>query len=336
MEKRRGASISVKMIATSTLLILGVVALFGILNIVNTIEGLRGAGAAPARFVRHAAAEARHGRRRATWCSRVRTPLCRTTTRRSADFVPVDRQGRSRDRLRPTLPTRTASCSRTPTTAMRGKPLTDPVAKEMLATPRKRSPRKCRRRLASEYVFCPPGRAGRRPPRHRRPRLLAARCSTTTLKKMDSEKEAAVPGGVGAHRARRALLRAHRHGARDLPGPAHLAADQDAGVARRSDRARRSRDPRRDHARATRSACSARTSTSWPTRSLILMRETAEKATLEKELEVARTIQETLVPPPRSRRARLRPPRRLLPAGVAVRRRLVDGARHARRARSWS
>ena len=33
-------------------------------------------------------------------------------------------------------------------------------------------------------------------------------------------------------------------------------------------------------------------------RLLILMRETAEKATLEKELEVARTIQETLVPPP--------------------------------------
>jgi serine phosphatase RsbU (regulator of sigma subunit) len=32
-------------------------------------------------------------------------------------------------------------------------------------------------------------------------------------------------------------------------------------------------------------------------RLLILMRETAEKATLEKELEVARTIQETLVPP---------------------------------------
>src|SRR5262249_44967402 len=36
MEKRRGASISVKMIATSTLLILMIVALFGILNIVNT------------------------------------------------------------------------------------------------------------------------------------------------------------------------------------------------------------------------------------------------------------------------------------------------------------
>src|SRR5262249_52982189 len=33
-------------------------------------------------------------------------------------------------------------------------------------------------------------------------------------------------------------------------------------------------------------------------RLLILMRETAEKATLEKELEVARMIQETLVPPP--------------------------------------
>ena len=36
MEKRRGASISVKMIATSTLLILMIVALYGILNIVNT------------------------------------------------------------------------------------------------------------------------------------------------------------------------------------------------------------------------------------------------------------------------------------------------------------
>src|SRR5262245_39550848 len=36
MEKRRGASISVKMIATSTLLILIIVVLFGILNVVNT------------------------------------------------------------------------------------------------------------------------------------------------------------------------------------------------------------------------------------------------------------------------------------------------------------
>src|SRR3569623_2354226 len=36
MENRRGASISIKMIATSTLRILMIVALFGILNIVNT------------------------------------------------------------------------------------------------------------------------------------------------------------------------------------------------------------------------------------------------------------------------------------------------------------
>src|SRR5258706_11359913 len=36
MDKRRGASISVKMIATSTLLILVIVALFGILNVVAT------------------------------------------------------------------------------------------------------------------------------------------------------------------------------------------------------------------------------------------------------------------------------------------------------------
>ncbi len=35
-EKRRGASISVKMIATSTALILFIVALFGALNVVNT------------------------------------------------------------------------------------------------------------------------------------------------------------------------------------------------------------------------------------------------------------------------------------------------------------
>jgi len=36
MEKRRGASISVKMIATSTLLILIIVAMFGALNVLNT------------------------------------------------------------------------------------------------------------------------------------------------------------------------------------------------------------------------------------------------------------------------------------------------------------
>ena len=175
-----------------------------------------------------------------------------------------------------------------------------------------------------QYVFS-------RPVVRRTARARARSCSPTRCTVLDDDAEEArrrqggrVPGGLGAHRARRAVLRARRHRAGDLPGPAHLAADQDARVARRSDRARRSRDPRRDHVAATRSACSARTSTTWPTSSSILLRETAEKATLEKELEVARTIQETLVPPPRSGRARLRQVRRLLPAGVAVRRRLVD------------
>ena len=41
---------------------------------------------------------------------------------------------------------------------------------------------------------------------------------------------------------------------------------------------------------ATRSVCSARTSTSWPTRIAILLQQTAEKAKIEQELEVAKAI----------------------------------------------
>ena len=162
--------------------------------------------------------------------------------------------------------------------------------------PRTPSPKRFRRRRASST--CSRGRSSRTASA-RAPSCSPTRCQLleNMLKKLDADKEAALPGRVDSHRARRPLLRARRHRAGDLPGAAHLAPASrcsrgapirsPAAISRRASRSRR----------ATRSACSARTSTTWPTGCSILMRETAEKATLEKELEVARTIQETLVPP---------------------------------------
>ena len=87
--------------------------------------------------------------------------------------------------------------------ALNGKPITDAAGKEMLA-PRPRHQGGDGGRRASEYVFAPAGPA--RTAQRQGTVVLAyslKRRSTTTLKKIDSDKEARVPGGVGAHRARR-------------------------------------------------------------------------------------------------------------------------------------
>ena len=118
------------------------------------------------------------------------------------------------------------------------------------------------------------------------------------------------------HRRRRRAVRADRHRARDLPGPLDLAADQAARVEGRSDRARRPRGPRRGHVAATRSACSARTSTSWPTRSSILLQQTAEKATHRAGARGrhGRSRRRWSRPPIRSTTARSRSPASIQPA----------------------
>ena len=126
MEKRRGASISVKMIATSTLLILMIVALFGILNIVNTsrvfdeqaqrqrdafVTSLQKRGAVQTKDLVQAS-------RNAILRIGLRTTLQQLRAR--------DRRGGPGGRLRLRRRQGRASCSRTRTRAMLGKPMTDP------------------------------------------------------------------------------------------------------------------------------------------------------------------------------------------------------------------
>ena len=336
MEKRRGASISVKMIATSTLLILIIVALFGILNVVNTSRVFDESGGSASATRSVASLQKRGvGRRPRTSCKPSRTPSCSTDYTTLQNFVPdiakddpevayvyvADKEGIGR--------------SRTPTRSCNGKPMTDPSAKELLAGQgrghARRSTGADRQRsiVFSRPVVQDGARQG----------TVVLAYSLQVLDD-DAEEARSRQGGARSRRpgcAPRWSASSSCWSAPRSPSSraCDLAADQAARVARRPDRARRSRGPRRDLVgRRDRHARRELQLHGRPTAHPAA--QTAEKATLEQELEVARTIQETLVPPPRSGRAAVRQVRRLLPAGVAERRRLVDGARHARRRASWS
>ena len=248
----------------------------------------------------------------------------------AAELRARDRQGAIPRSPTSTSPTKRAPSWRTPTRAER-----------QAASPT-RWPRSCSaaKDAVTKEVTTPAGKqyVFSRPVLARTARARAPSCSPTRCKMLDDDAEedgrrqgARVPGGLDSHRARRAVLRAHRHRARDLPGPAISRPIK--MLAWRADQiARGDLETRVEITSGDEIGMLGENFNFMADRLLILLRETAEKATLEKELEVARTIQETLVPPPDPVERAVRQPRRLLPAGVAVRRRLVDGARHARRA----
>ncbi len=329
MEKRRGASISVKMIATSTLLILMIVALFGILNVVNTsrvfeeqgqhqreafVTALKKRGSVQTKDLAQAASNA----------------IVQNDYANLGNFVPEIAKD-DPEVAYVYVADKDGVVLAHSTESLRGKPMTDPQSKDLL-TAKDAVTKEVSTPEGKEYVFSRPVmQEGMR----QGTVVLAysLKMLETALKKLDSDKEAAFQAAwvrtalVGLFFVLVGTVLAI------FQGLSHLAADQDAGVARRSDRARRPRDARRDlvgrrdrharrelqlHGRPDARSCCAR-----PPRRRRSRRSSRSRA----------PIQETLVPPPDPVERELRAARGLLPAGVAVRRRLVDVARHARRAR---
>ncbi len=293
MEKRRGASISVKMIATSTLLILMIVALFGILNIVNTSrvfdeQGKRQNEA----FV--TALQKRGSVQTKDLVQSSRNAIVMTDITTLQNFVPdiakddtevayvyvADKEGIVLAHSDKNLD---------------GKPMTDPQAKEML-TAKDVVTREVTTPAGKQYIFS-------RPIIQDGQRLgtvvlaYSLQVLESTLKKLDSDKEAAFQAAW----VRTALVGLFFV----LVGTA-LAIFQGLRISRpikmlawRADQiARGDLETRVEITSGDEIGMLGENFNYMADRLLILMRETAEKATLEKELEVARTIQETLVPPP--------------------------------------
>jgi serine phosphatase RsbU (regulator of sigma subunit) len=294
MEKRRGASISVKMIATSTLLILMIVALFGILNIVNTsrvfdeqgqrqreafVTSLQKRGSVQTKDLAQASRNAILGSDWATMQQFV--PEIASEDPEVAYVYVADKDGvvlAHSDKK------------------MIAKPMTDPQAKEMLAA---KDPvtREVTTANGKQYIFSRPVLA---PDGSRQGTVVLAyslQVLEQTLKKLDSDKEAAFQAAW----VRTALVGLFFV----LVGTA-LAIFQGLRISRpikmlawRADQiARGDLETRVEISSGDEIGMLGENFNYMADRLLILMRETAEKATLEKELEVARTIQETLVPPP--------------------------------------
>ncbi len=293
MEKRRGASISVKMIATSTLLILGVVALFGILNIVNTSRVFE------EQAQRQREAFVTSLQKRGTTQTRdlaqsSQNAIVQSDWKTLANFVPniakedtevayvyvVDKDG---------------AVLAHSDEKMVGKGITDPSAKELMAS-KEAVTKEVTTPAGKQYVFSRPVLADGT----RQGTVVLAyslKVLEENLKKLESDKE----GAFQAAWVRTALVGLFFV----LVGTA-LAIFQGLRISRpikmlawRADQiARGDLETRVEISSGDEIGMLGENFNYMADRLLILMRETAEKATLEKELEVARTIQETLVPPP--------------------------------------
>jgi serine phosphatase RsbU (regulator of sigma subunit) len=292
MEKRRGASISVKMIATSTLLILTIVALFGILNIVNTSRVFEEQSQRQREsFV--AALQKRGSVQTRDLVQASRNAILQNDFTTLQNFVPDIAQGDVEVAY-----VYVASADGTVIAhsdkSFLGKPIADPSAKEMF-TAKDAVTREVTTPAGKQYVFSRPviqdgARQGTV--------VLAYSLQQleTTLKKLDSDKEAAFQAAW----VRTALVGLFFV----LVGTA-LAIFQGLRISRpikmlawRADQiARGDLETRVEISSGDEIGMLGENFNYMADRLLILMRETAEKATLEKELEVARTIQETLVPP---------------------------------------
>jgi serine phosphatase RsbU (regulator of sigma subunit) len=293
MEKRRGASISVKMIATSTLLILMIVALFGILNIVNTSRVFdEQAQRQRESFV--ASLQKRGSVQTRDLVQASRNALLQSDFTTLQSFVP-DIAKDDPEVAYVYVADKDGMVLAHSDKALLGKPMTDPSAKEML-TAKDTVTREVSTAGGKQYVFSRPiiqdgVRQGTV--------VLAYSLLLleNTLKKLDSDKEAAFQAAW----VRTALVGLFFV----LVGTA-LAIFQGLRISRpikmlawRADQiARGDLETRVEISSGDEIGMLGENFNYMADRLLILMRETAEKATLEKELEVARTIQETLVPPP--------------------------------------
>jgi serine phosphatase RsbU (regulator of sigma subunit) len=293
MEKRRGASISVKMIATSTLLILGVVALFGILNIVNTSKVFdEQAQRQRDSFV--AALQKRGSVQTKDLVQASRNAILQNDFTTLANFVP-DIAKEDPEVAYVYVASADGLVLAHSDEKLKGRPMTDPLTKDLL-TAKDAVTKEVSTAAGKQYVFSRPVvQDGQR----QGTVVLAysLKVLEETLKKLDADKEAAFQAAW----VRTALVGLFFV----LVGTA-LAIFQGLRISRpikmlawRADQiARGDLETRVEISSGDEIGMLGENFNYMADRLLILMRETAEKATLEKELEVARTIQETLVPPP--------------------------------------
>jgi serine phosphatase RsbU (regulator of sigma subunit) len=288
-KQRRGASISVKMIATSTLLILVIVALFGMLNVVNTghvfdEQAQRSKEAFVASLQRRGQAQAKD----LVQASKV--AILSNDFGTLQTFVPeiakddpevsyvlvTDKEGQIMAHSNP---------------AMNGRGVSDATAKELV-----KAKEAATKELPGQYVFSRPVEQNG----DRQGTVVLAyslQLLEGNLKKLEGEKEVAF---------RNAWIRTALIGLFFVLIGTALAIFQGLRISRplkmlawRADQiARGDLETRVEISSSDEIGMLGENFNYMADRLLILMRETAEKATLEKELEVARTIQETLVPPP--------------------------------------
>jgi serine phosphatase RsbU (regulator of sigma subunit) len=292
MEKRRGASISVKMIATSTLLIMGIVALFGILNVVNTgrvfdEQASRQRDAFVASLQRRGQAQAKD------LVQASRTAVLNNDFGTLQGFVPELAKD-DPEVAYVYVADESGQVMAHSNTALNGKALTDTVGKELVSAKTEMT-REVQSDRGKMYLFS-------RPVIHEGARKGTVVIAYTlqllenNLKKLESEKEQAFQA---------AWIRTALIGLFFVLVGTALAIFQGLRISRplkmlawRADQiARGDLETRVEISSNDEIGMLGENFNYMADRLLILMRETAEKATLEKELEVARTIQETLVPP---------------------------------------
>jgi serine phosphatase RsbU (regulator of sigma subunit) len=289
-KQRRGASISVKMIATSTVMILVIVVLFGALNIWNTAKVFDEQGAhLKDSFVSSLQRRGQAQAKDLVQASKV--AILNNDFSNLQSFVPeiakddpevayvfvADKEGQIMAHSNP---------------ASNGKGVTEPTAKEML-----KAKDAVTKEITGQYLFSRPVVDQSNERQGTVVLAYSLQLLENNLKKLEGDK-------VSAFRS--AELNTALIGLFfTLIGTA-LAIFQGLRISRplkmlawRADQiARGDLETRVEISSSDEIGMLGENFNYMADRLLILMRETAEKATLEKELEVARTIQETLVPPP--------------------------------------
>jgi serine phosphatase RsbU (regulator of sigma subunit) len=293
MDKRRGASISVKMIATTTLLILVIVALFGILNVVNTGRVFdEQAG----RLREEKLSSLRHSGTVQTkdLVQSSRNAILQSDYTTLQGFVP-DIAKDDPEVAYVYVADKDGTVLAHSDAAQNGKPLTDAISKELFDAKDAIVAKEVAAPTGKQYLFARPivqdgARQGTV--------VLAysLQLLEKSLKALEVEKESAFQSAwtrtalIGLLFVLVGSLLAIFQGVR-ISSPIKM-------LAWRADQiARGDLETRVEISSSDEIGMLGENFNYMADRLLILMRETAEKATLEKELEVARSIQETLVPP---------------------------------------
>lgn len=293
MDKRRGASISVKMIATSTLLILTVVALFGVLNVFNTSRVFE-EQAARQRDLFVSSLQKRGSVQTRDLVQASRGAVLQNDYTTLASFVPDIAKG-DPEVAYVYVTDKEGIVLAHSDKSLDGKPVIDPKQREMLRATE----------LVTAEVTTPAGRQYlfSRPVLQDGVRqgtvVLAYSLAPLeeTLHKLDADKEAAF---------RAAWVRTALLGLLFVLVGTALAIFQGLRISRpiqllawRADQiARGDLETRVEISSGDEIGMLGENFNYMADQLLVLMQETAHKATLEKELEVARTIQEALAPPP--------------------------------------